>query len=83
MYNNMNSILNKTLAIKIRQDLGVDHYTYGAPEEKAWDSACEGVEKMLKNCPTDELLNALDNVLTVIEQYNSDEWGNLTWGEEE
>lgn len=44
----MNSILNKTLAIKIRQDLGVDHYTYGAPEEKAWDSACEGVEKMLK-----------------------------------
>ena len=52
----MNSILNKTLAIKIRQDLGVDHYTYGAPEEKAWDSACEGVEKMLKNCPTDELL---------------------------
>ena len=38
---------------------------------------------MLENCPTDELLNALDNVLTVIEQYNSDEWGNLTWGEEE
>lgn len=37
---------------------------------------------MLKNCPTDELLNALDGVLTVIEQYNSDEWGNLTWGEE-
>lgn len=28
-------------------------------------------------------LNALDSVLTVIEQYNSDEWGNLTWGEEE
>lgn len=79
----MNSILNKTLAIKIRQDLGVDHYTYGAPEEKAWDSACEGVEKMLKNCPTDKLLNALNSVLTVIEQYNSDEWGNLTWGEEE
>lgn len=79
----MNSILNKTLAIKIRQDLGIDHYTYGAPEEKAWDSACESIEKMLKNCPTDELLNALDNVLTVIEQYNSDEWGNLTWGEEE
>lgn len=79
----MNSILNKTLAIKIRQDLGVDHYTYEAPEEKAWDSACEGVEKMLKNCPRDELLNALDSVLTVIEQYNSDEWGNLTWGEEE
>ena len=47
----MNSILNKTLAIKIRQELGVDHYTYGAPEEEAWDSACEGVEKMLKNCP--------------------------------
>ena len=79
----MNSILNKTLAIKIRQDLGIDHYTYGAPKEKAWDSACEDIEKMLKNCPTDELLNALDNVLTVIEQYNSDEWGNLTWGEEE
>lgn len=79
----MNSILNKTLAIKIRQDLGVDHYTYGAPEEKAWDSACEGVEKMLQKCPTDELLNALASVLTVIEQYNSDEWGNLTWGEEE
>lgn len=79
----MNSILNKTLAIKIRQELGVDHYTYGAPEEKAWNSACEGVEKMLKNCPTDELLNALDSVLTVIEQCNSDEWGNLTWGEEE
>lgn len=79
----MNSILNKTLAIKIRQELGVDHYTYGAPEEKAWNSACEGVEKMLKNCPTDELLNALNDVLTVIEQYNSDEWGNLTWGEEE
>lgn len=79
----MNSILNKTLAIKIRQELGVDHYTYGAPEEKAWDSACEGVEKMLKNCPRGELLNALDSVLTVIEQYNSDEWGNLTWGEEE
>ena len=79
----MNSILNKTLAIKIRQDLGVDHYTYGAPEEKAWDSACEGVEKMLKNCPTDELLRVLNDVLTVIEQYNSDEWGNLTWGEEE
>ena len=79
----MNSILNKTLAIKIRQELGVDHYTYGAPEEKAWNSACEGVEKMLKNCPRDELLNALDSVLTVIEQYNSDEWGNLTWGEEE
>ena len=83
MYNNMNSILNKTLAIKIRQELGVDHYTYGAPEEKAWDSACEGVEKMLKNCPRDELLNALDSVLTLIEEYNSDEWGNLTWGEEE
>ena len=79
----MNSILNKTLAIKIRQDLGIDHYTYGAPEEKAWDSACKGVEKMLQNCPTDKLLNALDGVLTVIEQYNSDEWGNLTWGEEE
>lgn len=79
----MNSTLNKTLAIKIRQDLGIDHYTYGAPEEKAWDSACEGVEKMLENCPRDELLNALDSVLTVIEQYNSDEWGNLTWGEEE
>lgn len=79
----MNSILNKTLAIKIRQELGVDHYTYGAPEEKAWDSACEGVEKMLKNCPRDELLNALDSVLTLIEEYNSDEWGNLTWGEEE
>lgn len=79
----MNSILNKTLAIKIRQDLGVDHYTYGAPEEKAWDSACEGVEKMLKNCPRDELLNTLDSVLTLIEEYNSDEWGNLTWGEEE
>ena len=31
----MNSILNKTLAIKIRQDLDIDHYTYGAPEEKA------------------------------------------------
>ena len=42
----MNSILNKTLAIKIRQDLGVDHYTYGAPEEKAWDSACESIEKI-------------------------------------
>lgn len=79
----MNSILNKTLAIKIRQELGVDHYTYGAPEEKAWNSACEGIEKMLKNCPTDELLNALNDVLTVIEQHNSDEWGNLTWGEEE
>ena len=79
----MNSILNKTLAIKIRQDSGVDHYTYGAPEEKAWDSACKGVEKMLENCPRDELLNALDNVLTLIEEYNSDEWGNLTWGEEE
>lgn len=79
----MNSILNKTLAIKIRQDLGVDHYTYGAPEEQAWDSACEGVEKMLENCPRDELLNALDSVLTLIEEYNSDEWGNLTWGEEE
>ena len=79
----MNSILNKTLAIKIRQELGVDHYTYGAPEEKAWDSACEGVEKMLKNCPRDELLNTLDSVLTLIEEYNSDEWGNLTWGEEE
>ena len=79
----MNSILNKTLAIKIRQDLGVDHYTYGAPEEKAWDSACEGIEKMLKNCPTDELLNALDDVLTVIERCNSDGWGNITWGEEE
>ena len=79
----MNSILNKTLAIKIRQELGVDHYTYGAPEEQAWDSACEGVEKMLKNCPRDELLNALDSVLTLIEEYNSDEWGNLTWGEEE
>lgn len=62
----MNSILNKTLAIKIRQELGVDHYTYGAPEEKAWNSACEGVEKMLKNCQRDELLNALDSVLTVI-----------------
>lgn len=79
----MNSILNKTLAIKIRQDLGVDHYTYGAPEEKAWDSACEGVEKMLENCPRDKLLNTLDSVLTLIEEYNSDEWGNLTWGEEE
>lgn len=79
----MNSILNKTLAIKIRQDLGVDHYTYGVPEEEAWNSACESVEKMLENCPRDELLNALDGVLTVIEQYNSDEWGNLTWGEEE
>lgn len=79
----MNSILNKTLAIKIRQELGVDHYTYGAPEEQAWNSACEGIEKMLKNCPTDELLNALNDVLTVIEQHNSDEWGNLTWGEEE
>lgn len=79
----MNSILNKTLAIKIRQDLGVDHYTYGAPEEQAWDSACKGVEKMLKNCPRDELLNALDSVLTLIKEYNSDKWGNLTWGEEE
>ena len=38
---------------------------------------------MLKNCPRDELLNTLDSVLTLIEQYNSDEWGNLTWGEEE
>lgn len=79
----MNSIINKTLAIKIRQDLGIDHYTYGAPEEKAWDSACKGVEKMLQNCPRDELLNTLDSVLTLIEEYNSDEWGNLTWGEEE
>ena len=79
----MNSILNKTLAIKIRQELGVDHYTYEVPEEEAWDSACEGIETMLNNCPTDELNNALDKILTLIEQYNSDEWGQLTWGEEE
>ena len=79
----MNSILNKTLAIKIRQELGADHYTYGAPEKEGWDKACKGVEKMLENCPRDELNNALDNVLTLIEQYNSDEWGQLTWGEEE
>lgn len=79
----MNSILNKTLAIKIRQELGIDHYTYGVPEEEGWNKACEGVEKMLENCPRDELNNALDKILTLIEQYNSDEWGQLTWGEEE
>lgn len=79
----MNSILNKTLAIKIRQELGVDHYTYGAPDEEGWNKACESIEKMLNNCSSDELNNALNDVLTVIEKYNSDEWGNLTWGEEE
>lgn len=72
--------LYEKIAIAIRSKFGIDHYDY---HNDNWDNACEGIELMLENIPHDELINAFDEVLNVICIYNTDDDGNLTWGDEE
>ncbi len=75
-----NNYLYEKIAVSIRSKIGIDSYDY---HNDNWDKACEGIELMLKNCPNDELINALDEVLDLICLYNMDEDGYLTWGDEE